>query len=339
MGSWDSGRESIAKPPGYHCDTLMPAEFRNHQIELTATPAGLRLDAALALALPQYSRSRLAGWIRDGAVLINGQPARPRDLMYGGEQVSVQAEVPPDVTVQPQSIPIDVRWQDEHLLVINKPVGLVVHPGAGNPSNTLQNALLAWDPKLATVPRAGIVHRIDKDTSGLLVVARTIELHTALVELLREHDIHREYLALVVGKATGGGTIDQPIGRHRTDRLKMTVRPDGRDAVTHYRLIERFQNHTLLRVNLETGRTHQIRVHMAHAGHPLVGDPAYGGRRQLRAGDSPQVRAALQGFRRQALHATRLAFEHPVTGETVEVQTPAPDDLLGLLQVLRDASA
>jgi 23S rRNA pseudouridine1911/1915/1917 synthase len=316
----------------------MPAEFRTHQLELPATPAGLRLDAALALALPQYSRSRLAGWIRDGAVHINGQPARPRDLMYGGEQVSVQAEVPADETVLPQSIPIDIRWQDEHLLVINKPVGLVVHPGAGNPSNTLQNALLAWDPRLATVPRAGIVHRIDKDTSGLLVVARSIEAHTALVEMLREHTIHREYLALVVGGATGGGTVDQPIGRHRTDRLKMTVRPDGRDAVTHYRLVERFQNHTLLRVNLETGRTHQIRVHMAHIGHPLVGDPAYGGRRQLRAGDPPQVRAALQAFRRQALHATRLAFEHPVTGEEVEVQTQAPDDLLALLQVLRDAA-
>ena len=316
----------------------MPAEFRTHQIELPDTPAGLRLDAALALALPQYSRSRLAGWIRDGAVQINGQPVRPRDLMYGGEQVSLQAEIPPDETVQAQSIPIDIRWQDEHLLVINKPVGLVVHPGAGNASNTLQNALLGWDPALATVPRAGIVHRIDKDTSGLLVVARSIEAHTALVEMLREHDVHREYLALVVGEVIGGGTVDQPIGRHRTDRLKMAVRPDGRDAVTHYRLVERFQNHTLLRVNLETGRTHQIRVHMAHIAHPLVGDPAYGGRRQLRAGDPPQVRAALQGFRRQALHATRLAFEHPMTGETVDVQTPAPDDLLALLQVLRDSS-
>ena len=315
----------------------MSSEFRTHDLTLPPSPGGLRLDAALALALPQYSRSRLAGWIRDGAVQVNGATARPRDLMYGGEQLRLRAELPADPTVLPQAMPLDVRWQDAHLLVINKPVGLVVHPGAGNPANTLQNALLAWDPQLATVPRAGIVHRIDKDTSGLLVVARSIEAHAALVELLREHAIHREYLALVVGRVTGGGTVDQPIGRHRTDRLRMAVRADGREAVTHYRLVERFANHTLLRVNLETGRTHQIRVHMAHIGHPLVGDPAYGGRRQLRAGDPPLVRAALQGFRRQALHAARLAFEHPVTGKAIDVQAPLPDDLQQLLQVLRDA--
>ena len=187
------------------------------------------------------------------------------------------------------------------------------------------------------MPRAGIVHRIDKDTSGLLVVARTIEAHAALVEMLREHTVHRDYLALVVGRVTAGGTVDTPIGRHRTDRLKMTVRADGRDAVTHYRVVERFRNHTLLRITLETGRTHQIRVHMAHIGHPLAGDPAYGGRRQLTAGEDPAVRQGLLAFKRQALHATRLAFEHPQTGEDVVVEAPAPRDMLALLAVLRTA--
>lgn len=313
----------------------MPPEVREHLLTLPESPGGARLDAVLAQLLPQYSRSRLAGWIKDGAVEVDGRQPRPRDLVYGGERVRVRAELPRDESVAPEKIPVDVKYSDRHLLVLNKPVGLVVHPGAGNASHTLQNALLAHDPKLALVPRAGIVHRIDKDTSGLLVVARTIEAHTALVEMLREHAIKREYLALVVGRVTGGGTVDKAIGRHRTDRLKMAVRADGRDAVTHYRIAERFRNHTLLRVELETGRTHQIRVHMAHIGHPLVGDPAYGGRRQLTAGEDPAVRAALMGFKRQALHATRLTFEHPMTGEAVDVEVPAPKDLLTLLAVLR----
>ena len=313
----------------------MPPEVREHVLILPESPGGMRLDAVLAQALPQYSRSRLAGWIKDGSVEVNGRQPRPRDLVYGGESVRVRAELPRDETVAPEKIPLDIQYSDRHLLVLNKPVGLVVHPGAGNPSHTLQNALLAHDPKLALVPRAGIVHRIDKDTSGLLVVARTIEAHTALVEMLREHSIKREYLALVVGRVTGGGTVDKAIGRHRTDRLKMAVRADGRDAVTHYRVAERFNNHTLLRIELETGRTHQIRVHMAHIGHPLVGDPAYGGRRQLTAGEDPGARTALLAFKRQALHATRLTFEHPVTGKTVDVEVPAPKDLLVLLGVLR----
>jgi 23S rRNA pseudouridine1911/1915/1917 synthase len=211
----------------------------------------------------------------------------------------------------------------------------VVHPGAGNRAHTLQNGLLALDAKLATVPRAGIVHRIDKDTSGLLVVARTLEAHTALVAALREHEVHREYLALCVGAPTGGGTVDKPIGRHRTDRLRMTVRADGRAAVTHYRIEERFAHHTLLRVILETGRTHQIRVHLAHIGHPLVGDPLYGGRRQLVAGLGADARSALAAFRRQALHAARLQFAHPVTGRMIDVESPIPEDLAGLLQQLR----
>ena len=316
----------------------MTPEFREHHLELPATPAGARLDVVLAQILPQYSRSRIASWIKDGKVKVNGVVPRSRLLVYGGEQVSLYAELPANETVLPQSIPLDILYEDEHLLVINKPVGLVVHPGAGNPKNTMQNALLAFDSRLAVVPRAGIVHRIDKDTSGLLVVARTIEAHASLVDMLHEHEVNRDYLALVVGHVTGGNTIDKAIGRHRTDRLKMAVRPDGRAAVTHYRLAERFNNHTLLRISLETGRTHQIRVHMAFVGHPLVGDPTYGGRRQLTAGEDPAVRAALLAFKRQALHATRLAFEHPITGEAVDVEAPAPADMLALLAVLRSAA-
>src|SRR5690606_14998030 len=306
-----------------------------HQVSLPDCPAGQRLDQALAAALPQYSRSRLAGWIREGAVVLDGRPARPRDAVFGGETVVVRAQPVLDESVQPERMELVVRHRDAHLFVIDKPAGLVVHPGAGNRAHTLQNGLLALDKGLAAVPRAGIVHRIDKDTSGLLVVARTLQAHTALVGMLGEHAIEREYLALCVGAMTGGGTVDKPIDRHRTDRLRMAVRADGREAVTHYRLAERFPYHSLLRVILETGRTHQIRVHLAHIGHPLVGDPLYGGRRQLTAGASEAQREALGGFRRQALHAARLSFMHPVTGRKVSVESPLPDDFEALLHVLR----
>jgi 23S rRNA pseudouridine1911/1915/1917 synthase len=303
-------------------------------LTLPDNPVGQRLDQALATALPQYSRSRLASWIKDGSVAVNGQPARPRDAVFGGEQVVVRAMPVADERVAAEPMALNVRYRDKHLFVIDKPVGLVVHPGAGNREHTLQNGLLALDPQLARVPRAGIVHRIDKDTSGLLVVARTLEAHAGLAEALHDHDVQREYLALCVGALTGGGTVDKPMDRHRTDRLRMAVRADGRDAVTHYRLEERFARHTLLRVSLETGRTHQIRVHMAHIGHPLVGDQLYGGRRQLTAG-SPAQREALAAFRRQALHAAKLEFEHPVTGKSVSVEAPLPQDFATLLDVLR----
>jgi 23S rRNA pseudouridine1911/1915/1917 synthase len=306
-----------------------------HELTLPPCPGGQRLDQALAQALPQYSRSRLAGWIREGAVMLDGRPAKPRDAVFGGETVRLSATPAVDEQVRPERMPLVVRYRDSHIFVIDKPAGLVVHPGAGNREHTLQNGLLALDRKLAAVPRAGIVHRIDKDTSGLLVVARTLQAHTALVEMLREHAIEREYLALCVGAMTGGGTVDKPIGRHRTDRLKMAVRSDGREAVTHYRLVERFPGHSLLRVILETGRTHQIRVHLAHIGHPLAGDPLYGGRRQLTAGASPALRDALARFRRQALHAARLSFDHPVTGRAIDVESPLPDDFEALLAALR----
>jgi 23S rRNA pseudouridine1911/1915/1917 synthase len=255
-----------------------------------------------------------------------------------GEVLRVQAEFIADdrVAAGEARVPFRIVHRDAATLVIDKPPGLVVHPGAGNREGTLQNALLAMDPALARVPRAGIVHRLDKDTSGLMVVARTPLAHAALVRALAAREVGREYLALCQGRLTGGGTVDEPIGRHRTQRTRMAVRPDGREAVTHYRIERRLREHTLVRATLETGRTHQIRVHLAHVGHPVVGDPVYGGRRHLPRGASPTVIAALGAFRRQALHATRLVFAHPTTGRELAFEAPLPEDLAALLAVLED---
>jgi 23S rRNA pseudouridine1911/1915/1917 synthase len=314
----------------------MPAKFRVHELELPAAAAGVRFDAALAAALPQYSRARLQQWIKAGAVLLDGRVVAPRARLMGGERARVQAEFTADTAVAPEAIALRIVHEDEALIVIDKPAGLVVHPGAGNPAHTLQNALLAHDAALALVPRAGLIHRLDKDTSGLLVVARTPEIHHALVEMLQRRAIARGYLALCFGNPTAGGTIDEPIGRHRSVRTRMAVRRDGRESVTHYRIEERFQGLTLLRVQLETGRTHQIRVHLAHIGFPIVGDPLYGGRRRQIAGASESLQSALRGFRRQALHAQRLAFDHPLTGRHHTFEAPLPDDFQQLLAALRD---
>ena len=294
----------------------------------------MRLDQALARLLPQYSRSRLQGWIDTGAVKVDGRQLRGRDKVVGGEKVLIEARVEPDRQVTAEEIPLDVVFKDRALLVINKPAGLVVHPGAGNAAHTLQNALLAVDPKLAVVPRAGIVHRLDKDTSGLLVVARTPEVHTALVAAISAREVDRHYIALCTGVMTAGGTVDEPIGRHRSLRTRMAVRGDGRPAVTHYRVLKRFRAHTLVRAELETGRTHQIRVHLSHIGYPIVGDPEYGGRRRLPAGASPELVAALEGFRRQALHAAQLKLEHPVSGKEMAWEAPLPGDMEALLKVM-----
>jgi len=294
----------------------------------------LRFDQALAQALPQYSRARLAAWIAAGAVEVDGRPLRGKDKVLGGEQVRIRAQLPADARVVPEAIPLSVVFRDRSLFVIDKPAGLVVHPGAGNSRHTLQNALLALDPNLARVPRAGLVHRLDKDTSGLLVVARTVEAHRGLVAALAAREITREYLAIVTGSMTGGGSVDEPIGRHRTQRTRMAVRGDGRAAVTHYRVVRRFRAHTLVRVTLETGRTHQIRVHLAHIGFPLVGDPLYGGRRRIPAGLSLELRTALQDFPRQALHARRLELAHPVTARELEWESPLPADLQELIAAL-----
>jgi 23S rRNA pseudouridine1911/1915/1917 synthase len=302
--------------------------------------AGLRLDQALARALPQYSRARLQSWIEAGAVRVDGQLPRPRDKVHGGEQVRIEARLQPETRVAAEKLPLDVVYKDRGIFVINKPAGMVVHPGAGNASHTLQNALLALDPKLAVVPRAGLVHRLDKDTSGLMVVARTPEAHAALAAAIAERKVERAYLALCVGVMTGGGTVDQPIGRHRTQRTRMAVRRDGRDAVTHYRVLKRYRGHTYVRAELETGRTHQIRVHLAHIGHPLVGDPVYGGRRRIPRGASDALVAALDSFKRQALHATRLALAHPLTGRALEWEAPVPPDMARLIAALEaDAKA
>ena len=284
--------------------------------------------------MPQYSRAQLQAWIESGAVQTPGRALRARDRVQGGEEVRVSAQLAARTAAAPEALPLEVVFRDRSLIVLNKPPGLVVHPGAGNPRHTLQNALLAYDPKLALVPRAGLVHRLDKDTSGLLVVARTPEAHTALVAALAAREISRSYLAVCTGVMTAGGTIDEPIGRHRTQRVRMAVRRDGRPAVTHYRVVRRFRAHTEVAVELETGRTHQIRVHLAHAGFPIVGDRVYGGRRRLPTGCTAALAAELAAFPRQALHAARLALKHPATGREVRWEAPLPADMRRLLAAL-----
>jgi 23S rRNA pseudouridine1911/1915/1917 synthase len=300
--------------------------------------AGQRLDQALAELMSEYSRTRIKSWIESGSVKVDGVVMRPKDRLVGSERIEVDATIEAEEGVSPQAIALEVVHQDRDVLVINKPPGLVVHPGAGNRDGTLQNALLHFDPKLKEVPRAGIVHRLDKDTSGLLVVARTLRAHGALVEALEARDIEREYEAIVTGVMTGGGTVDAPIDRHPVDRVRMAVREDGREAVTHYRVIHRYRAHTHVRLKLETGRTHQIRVHMAHIKYPLVGDRVYGGRLLLPKGASAELIEALRGFHRQALHAARLSFAHPVSGKLIACEAPLPADMRDLLAVLaRDA--
>lgn len=269
-----------------------------------------------------------------GAVQVDGRPLRAKNKVLGGEQVRVVMKLCAEGTVLPEALPLEVVYEDRALLVINKPAGLVVHPGAGNARHTLQNALLAFDPALSLVPRAGLVHRLDKDTSGLLVVARTPEAHTALVRAMAAREITREYLAICTGVMTAGGTIDKPIARHRTERTRMAVRADGRPAVTHYRVVKRFRCHTLVRVVLETGRTHQIRVHLAHVGFPIVGDPVYGGRHRIPAGSAAALAAALRGFPRQALHASRLKLAHPLTDRPLELEAALPNEMQQLMAAL-----
>ncbi|HEX3848917.1 MAG TPA: 23S rRNA pseudouridine(1911/1915/1917) synthase RluD [Steroidobacteraceae bacterium] len=316
----------------------MPAEFR--PIELTIPPelAGERLDSALARLMPAHSRTRIKGWIEAGAVRVGRDPCKPRDRVEAGARVRIEAAPAAAAhhPIEPEAIELDVVHEDEDVLIIDKPAGLVVHPGAGNPRHTLQNALLAFDARLAELPRAGLIHRLDKDTSGLLVVARTPEAQTSLTRQLMARTMSREYVAVATGVMTSGGTIDEPIGRHRADRLRMAVRPSGRAAVTHYRVAERFRAHTFVRVKLETGRTHQIRLHLAHIKYPIVGDPVYGGRLALPKGASPPLIEVLRGFKRQALHAESLGFLHPRTGKALAASRPVPEDFRRLLEALRE---
>jgi 23S rRNA pseudouridine1911/1915/1917 synthase len=305
------------------------------QKEVPESLSGQRLDTALAQMFPEYSRSRLKSWILAGHVTVDEAARRPRDAVLGGERISLTPQAEISVTSEPEPIALDIAFEDDELLVVNKPAGLVVHPGAGNIRGTLMNGLLHHVPSLEALPRAGIVHRLDKDTSGLLLVGKTLEAHTALVRALADRAISRHYLAVCLGVLTGGGTIDAPVGRHPGDRRKMSVRDDGKPAVTHYRVLERFLAHTYIEVRLETGRTHQIRVHFAYRRHPLLGDPVYGGRLQLPAGASAELVETLRSFRRQALHAARLGFSHPLSGEPVSLECPVPADFESLLGVLR----
>jgi 23S rRNA pseudouridine1911/1915/1917 synthase len=314
------------------------SEPEQFSAEIPLELAGLRLDQALAAVFSEFSRSKLHGWIKDGHVLLDGVAQNPRRKVLGGEQVELFAEIEMEAGCGPEDIPLDILYEDQALLIVNKPAGLVVHPAAGHSTGTLQNALLHHAPQLAGIARAGIVHRIDKDTSGLLMVAKTLRAHKSLVDQLQAHGINREYLALAQGFLTAGGTVDEPIGRHPTDRKRFAVRQDGKPSVTHYRIVERLPGHTLLRVKLETGRTHQIRVHMAHIRHPLLGDPVYGGRLRLLPGGDLELAAALRGFRRQALHAETLGLEHPASGQWCEWRVDVPQDLQVLIEALRRAA-
>ena len=294
-----------------------------------------RLDQAAAELMPEHSRSRLQGWIKSGALTVNGNVFRPRDKVMMGDSLELDAEPEAQVTWEAEAISLDVVYEDEHLLVINKPAGLVVHPAAGHADGTLVNALLNYAPEVENLPRAGIVHRLDKDTSGIMVVARSLIAHTSLVDQLQTRTMGREYEAVIVGTLTGGATVDAPVGRHPQERKKMAVVSSGKPAVTHYRLAERFAAHTHIRCTLESGRTHQIRVHMAHVKHPLVGDPQYGGRLRLPKGTTEELRLALAAFQRQALHARKLTLTHPQTGQTMSWEVPMPTDMVDLIAALR----
>lgn len=298
-----------------------------------ATQAGRRLDAVLAELWPDFSRSRIADWIRDGSVRVDGRQVKPRLSVSGGETVRLNTELTPHAPLEPQAISLEVLIDDPDFLVIDKPPGLVVHPGSGNPDGTLVNALLHFDSRLAPLPRAGLVHRLDKDTSGCLLVARTSASHKHLVAAMKRREIKRRYQALVWGELIAGGTVDEPIGRHPVDRRRQVVRADGRRAVTHFRVARRLAGATLVDVTLETGRTHQIRVHMAHLRQPIVGDPVYG-RRGAPAGLSRDQRRAWQSFSRQALHACELRFAHPRDGRDVVASAPVPDDMQSLIDTL-----
>ena len=295
---------------------------------------GMRLDQVVAELFPDYSRNRLATWIKEGRLTVDGKTMKPRDKALASAHVVLEVADDPVIDWQPQTLPLDVIFEDEHILVVNKPAGMVVHPAAGHTDGTLINALLGYAPELDTLPRGGIVHRLDKETSGIMFVARSALAHKSLVAQLSERTVSRTYCAVCTGALTGGGKIDAPIDRHPTARTKMAVVADGKPAVTHYRVAHRFKHYTQLQVNLETGRTHQIRVHMAYRKWPLIGDPVYAGRQRIPAGASEALITALRNFPRQALHAQALEFEHPATGDWMEFETELPDDLVELLEVL-----
>ncbi|ANO32148.1 23S rRNA pseudouridine(1911/1915/1917) synthase [Vibrio breoganii] len=310
------------------------------QIELKSTvkesQLGQRLDQAIAELFDEFSRSRMKEWLLAGKVSVDGVVVtKARIKVMGGEEITVQAEIEDEERWEAQDIPLDIVYEDEDLLVINKPRGFVVHPGAGTPDSTVLNALLFHYPQIAEVPRAGIVHRLDKDTTGLMVVAKNVPTQTRLVRALQKRRITREYEAIAIGKMTAGGMVEKPIGRHSTKRTLMAVNELGKPAVTHYRVAEHFREHTRIRLRLETGRTHQIRVHMSYLQHPLLGDIAYGGRARIPKGASEELTAMIRGFDRQALHAVMLKFDHPSSGEEMQFHAPVPDDMVEMAEALR----
>lgn len=310
------------------------------QIELTNTvkssQLGQRLDQAIAELFGDFSRSRLKEWLLAGKISVDGVVVtKPRTKVMGGEEITVQAELEDEERWEAQDIPLNIVYEDEDIIVINKPRDFVVHPGAGTPDGTVLNALLHHYPEIAEVPRAGIVHRLDKDTTGLMVVAKTVPAQTRLVRALQKRHITREYEAIAIGRMTAGGKIDKPIGRHSTKRTLMAVTPMGKPAVTHYRVAEHFREHTRIRLRLESGRTHQIRVHMSYLQHPLLGDTAYGGRARIPSHASDELVDMIRSFDRQALHAAMLRFEHPVSGELLEFHAPIPDDMVAITEALR----
>lgn len=307
----------------------------NQTLTIPKDLSGLRFDQALAKLLPDFSRTQIQHWLKNSEITLNQQPLRPRDTVKGGEIILIQAHLKPQPIFAAEAIALDIVFEDESLLVINKPAGMVVHPAAGNYQHTLLNALIHHDPHLQTLPRAGIVHRLDKNTSGLLVIAKNAVAVKSLTKQLKNHTMARIYQAIVSGVLVSGGTIDQPIGRHPIQRLKMAVIDTGKPAVTHYRVIERYRAHTRIKVQLETGRTHQIRVHMAHIHHTILGDPTYGGRLQLPKGASPELVDSLRHFKRQALHAIELSLTHPVTHKTMTWQAPLPQDMKLLIETLK----
>jgi 23S rRNA pseudouridine1911/1915/1917 synthase len=297
---------------------------------------GLRLDQAAAALFPAYSRGRLQAWIKSGALTVNGKPGKAKQKLTGGERLVLQVQAQVQGEWEAEALPLDIVFEDDQLLVVNKPANLVVHPAAGNFSGTLLNALLHHSPELVNLPRGGIVHRLDKDTTGLMVVAKTLPSHQGLVAQLQARTVGRLYEAVALGRIAHSGSVDASIGRHPQQRKKMAVLSrGGKEAITHYSVQERFANHTYLHLKLETGRTHQIRVHLAHIGHPLVGDPTYGGRRKLPRSASPQLVEAIDSLGRQALHAWRLELIHPTAGEPMSWQAPTPADFARLLDVLR----
>lgn len=310
-----------------------------NKVELKQTTStdqqGQRLDQALVQFWPEYSRSQFKLWIEQGAVRIDGEVVtKPRTLLQADQAIAVDAVLVARENWSAQAIDLNIVYEDDDLMVVNKPPGLVSHPGAGNPQGTLVNALLNHDQRLESVPRAGLIHRLDKETSGLLVIAKNLKAYHALNTLMQEREIKRTYLALVHGRIIRSGTIDKPIGRHPIHRTKMAIIENGRASVTHYKVLKRFNHHTLLEVDLQTGRTHQIRVHLASLRHPIVGDKTYGGKRPPQKDLSEPTKTALLHFNRQALHAQTLSFIHPTTQESLTFTAPLPEDMAALLETL-----